>query len=68
MVNCFEKGRNTITAKKLKKAVNVVHNEHLLRFTDGSYDIMIFKDGRALIKGTDDIKKAKSLYSKYIGY
>ncbi|MCK4443974.1 MAG: ThiF family adenylyltransferase [Thermoplasmata archaeon] len=39
----------------------------LTLFVDG-YEIVLFKDGRALIKGTDDESKAKSIYSQYIGY
>jgi hypothetical protein len=32
------------------------------------YEIVLFKDGRALIKGTDDESKAKSIYSQYVGH
>lgn len=32
------------------------------------YEITLFKDGRALIKGTSDESKARSLYSRYIGH
>jgi molybdopterin/thiamine biosynthesis adenylyltransferase len=35
-------------------------NEHQLT-------IVLFPDGRAIIQGTDDIVRAKSLYSRYIG-
>ncbi len=31
------------------------------------YELNIFKDGRAIIKGTEDPKKARTLYSQYIG-
>lgn len=43
------------------------HMATLSVFVDG-YEIILFKDGRALIKGTDDETKAKSIYSKYIGH
>lgn len=42
-------------------------NEYLLRFTAGEIDITLFADGRAIIKGTDDIPAARSLYARYIG-
>jgi adenylyltransferase/sulfurtransferase len=42
-------------------------NEFALRFTTGNYDITVFPDGRAIIKGTTDIGIARGIYSKYIG-
>ncbi len=39
----------------------------LTLYADG-YEIVLFKDGRALIKGTDDESKAKSIYSQYVGH
>ena len=52
----------------LKKSGKVTGNQFLLRFSpDLETSIVVFKDGRVLIHGTNDIVKAKSLYSKYIG-
>ncbi len=42
-------------------------NEYLLRFQVGNYDVTVFSDGRAIIKGTHDPAQARSLYAKYIG-
>ncbi len=42
-------------------------NEFALRFTTGNYDITVFPDGRAIIKGTTDVGTARGLYSRYIG-
>jgi adenylyltransferase/sulfurtransferase len=42
-------------------------NEFALRFTTESYDITVFPDGRAIIKGTTDIGIARAIYSRYIG-
>jgi adenylyltransferase/sulfurtransferase len=39
----------------------------LLKFSVGKHELIIFPDGRAFIKGTDDKKVAKSLYTKYVG-
>ncbi len=54
---------------KLASAGDVTFNSYLLRLTltDPDYDITVFRDGRAIIKGTDDIALAKSLYARYIG-
>jgi adenylyltransferase/sulfurtransferase len=30
-------------------------------------EISLFKDGRAIIKGTNDQKVARSIYARYIG-
>jgi adenylyltransferase/sulfurtransferase len=42
-------------------------NDYLVRFRVDGYEITLFADARAIIKGTDDEKIARSLYSKYIG-
>lgn len=42
-------------------------NEYLLRCKLGAYDVTIFADGRAIIKGTDDPSTARGVYAKYIG-
>ena len=31
------------------------------------YEGTVFKDARSIIRGTDEIKTARSLYAKYIG-
>jgi adenylyltransferase/sulfurtransferase len=42
-------------------------NEFGLRFFPENYEITVFPDGRAIIKGTTDVGIARSLYSRYIG-
>ncbi len=43
-------------------------NDYLLRFTvPPDYEITMFADGRAIIKGTDDETVARALYARYIG-
>ena len=54
-------------AEKLKNAGEIKLNEYLLRLTIDGYELTIFKDSRAIIRGTDDILTARSLYAKYIG-
>lgn len=46
----------------------VSHNKFMLRFTADGHDFTVFPDGRAIIKGTSDIDRAKTLYAKYIGH
>jgi len=42
-------------------------NEFALRFLTGPYEMTIFPDGRAIIKGTTDIGVARSLYARFVG-
>jgi len=46
---------------------NVRDNEFLLRFSVPPYEITVFADGRALVKGTQDPAVARSLYARFIG-
>jgi adenylyltransferase/sulfurtransferase len=32
------------------------------------FEISLFPDGRAIIKGTDDIAVARGLYARYVGH
>lgn len=54
-------------AKKLAPLVEVKQNEYLVRFTSGESEITVFRDGRAIVKGTDDVSAARSLYARYVG-
>jgi adenylyltransferase/sulfurtransferase len=42
-------------------------NELILKFTREPYEITLFPDGRAIIKGTTDTAVARSLYARFIG-
>jgi adenylyltransferase/sulfurtransferase len=42
-------------------------NEYALRFACPPYEMTVFSDGRAIIKGTDDLGVARSLYARYVG-
>jgi adenylyltransferase/sulfurtransferase len=46
----------------------VSYNRFLLRFTAEGHEFTIFPDGRAIIKGTSDVERARTLYAKYIGH
>jgi len=54
-------------ARHLESLGTVSYNRFLLKFQVESYDFTVFPDGRAIIKGTDDVDKARTLYAKYIG-
>jgi len=45
----------------------VRHNDFVLKFTREPYELTLFPDGRAIIKGTTDTAVARSLYARYIG-
>jgi adenylyltransferase/sulfurtransferase len=45
----------------------VKQNQYLVRFAVGDNEITVFRDGRAIIKGTDDLSVARSLYARYVG-
>jgi len=53
--------------RRLEPLGMVRANEFALRFFLEPYQITIFPDGRAIIKGTQDAGIARSLYAKYIG-
>jgi adenylyltransferase/sulfurtransferase len=52
---------------KLLPLGDVSTNDFLLKFTTGKHELVVFPDGRALIKGTSDEKMARALYARYIG-
>jgi adenylyltransferase/sulfurtransferase len=39
----------------------------LLRLGVDGYEVCVFPDGRAIIKGTDDLGTARSVYARYVG-
>jgi adenylyltransferase/sulfurtransferase len=54
-------------SSRLQGLGSVRQNEFALRFHDGSYEVTIFPDGRAIVKGTTDPGVARSVYSRYLG-
>src|SRR5436190_3725932 len=52
---------------KLAALGDVKQNEYLVRLSTDGKEITVFSDGRAIIKGTDDITEGRSLYAKYVG-
>lgn len=78
-VQIHERGRRLDLAelgRKLGNAASEVRqNDYLLRFRvaaaarnqGAGYEITVFGDGRAIVKGTRDAAVARSLYARYIG-
>lgn len=54
-------------AERLRPAGDVKFNEYLLRFKTGPFELTVFQDARSIVRGTDEIATARSLYAKYIG-
>lgn len=54
-------------AEKLRVTGEVRFNDYLLRFRTGDFEMTVFQDARSIIRGTSEIKTARSLYAKYIG-
>jgi len=57
---------DTLAAQLPQKAC-VTHNEYMLNFNIDDHEIVVFPDGRAVIKGTIDESVARNLYRKYVG-
>jgi adenylyltransferase/sulfurtransferase len=55
-------------ARQLGPMGEVSFNRFLFKFGVDGYEFTVFPDGRAIIKGTNDVDKARTLYAKYIGH
>src|SRR5438067_11782892 len=55
-------------ARHLETLGQVSYNRFLLKFDADGYNFTVFPDGRAIIKGTNDVDRARTLYAKYIGH
>jgi molybdopterin/thiamine biosynthesis adenylyltransferase len=54
-------------SKRLHPHGTVRHNDFVLKFWRDPYEMTLFPDGRAIIKGTTDTAIARSLYARYVG-
>ena len=57
----------TRLAEQLRGIGEVSVNEYLLKLSIDNYELTIFPDARAIVKGTDDATIARSVYAKYVG-
>ena len=60
-----------VDLERLGQRLNVVgeasYNGFLLSFRAEGYELVLFPDGRAIIKGTTDEAQARGLYARYVG-
>ncbi len=57
----------TALAARLRAVGEVTVNEYLLRFRASGSELVVFADGRAIVKGVGDLAQARSLYARYVG-
>ena len=69
-VQIHERGRRldlaALSRRLAAAAGDVRNNEFLLRFRVPPYEVTVFADGRAIVKGTRDPAVARSLYARFI--
>jgi molybdopterin-synthase adenylyltransferase len=53
--------------RRLAPHGQVRHTEFVLKFWHEPYEMTLFPDGRAIIKGTTDTAIARSLYARFVG-
>ena len=54
-------------AERLSALGSVSYNQFTLDFENTDIGIKLFKNGRAIIKNVDDVNRAKSVYTEFIG-
>jgi len=54
-------------AERLGALGRVVSNAHLVRLVLPDSELVVFEDGRAIVKGAKDTAAARTLYAKYVG-
>jgi adenylyltransferase/sulfurtransferase len=55
-------------ARHLETLGAVSYNRFMLKFDAEGHQFTVFPDGRAIIKGTSDVDRARTLYAKYVGH
>jgi adenylyltransferase/sulfurtransferase len=73
-------GRNAVQVHEREQAIDLQElagrlaplgdvraGDFALRFAIPPYELTVFPDGRAIVKGTSDIGLARSLYARYVG-
>lgn len=53
--------------RRLQPHGTVRRNDFVLKFWHAPYELTLFPDGRAIIKGTTDTAVARSLYARFVG-
>ncbi len=53
--------------RRLSALGRVRRNAYLLKFAADGCELTLFPDARAIVQGTDDVARARSLYARYVG-
>ena len=56
-----------VLARRWQPLGPVQANKYLVRLRVNAYELTVFRDARAIIRGTDDIAVARTLYAQYVG-
>lgn len=54
-------------SRRLGRSIPVDFNEYIMRIRVNGYDIVLFADGRSIVRGTEDFAEARAVCAKYIG-
>jgi molybdopterin/thiamine biosynthesis adenylyltransferase len=54
-------------AGRLRAAGEVTANDYLVRFRASGRELVVFGDGRAIVKGVRDAAEARGVYARYVG-
>ncbi len=54
-------------AARLRAVGEVVANDYLVRFRSSETELVVFGDGRAIVKGVKDAAEARSVFARYVG-
>lgn len=54
-------------AERYRPLGEVSFNQFMLRLSTSDFELVLFPDGRAIVKGSNDESVAKGIYAKYVG-
>jgi adenylyltransferase/sulfurtransferase len=54
-------------AARLRVAGEVVANAHLVRLRAPDAELVVFADGRAIVRGTAEASRARAVLARYVG-
>lgn len=54
-------------AARLAAVGTVTANDHLVRLVAPEAELVVFRDGRAIVKGVTDAAQARGVYARYVG-
>jgi molybdopterin/thiamine biosynthesis adenylyltransferase len=54
--------------QRFRQFGSVIRNEYLVRTEIEGLEMVLFSDGRCIVRGTNDMTLARSLYARYVGH